>query len=149
MPNLPVFNHPFLVGFDELEAMLNQMTKSAEGFPPYNIEQCADGILRITLAVAGYAESDLEMTQEDNRLVIRGHQNQTAQRQYLHRGIAARAFVKSFVMAEGMAIEGARLENGLLAINLKRPVPLTVVKKIEIRSPRAKPVVLLKKKKGA
>ncbi len=138
---MSAFNTPFLLGFDELEEMLGRMTKSAEGFPPYNIEQLNDGKLRITLAVAGYVDSDLDMTLEDNQLIIRGHQDQDTEHRYLHRGIAARHFIKSFVLADGMKIEGARLENGLLHIDLKRPEKQTRIQKITIQTDSS-PVVL-------
>ncbi len=140
------FNTPFLLGFDELEEMLSRMTKSAEGFPPYNIEQTAEGKLRLTLAVAGYVESDLDMTLEDNQLIIRGHQTQDPSRRYLYRGIAGRNFIKSFVLADGMKIEGARLENGLLHIDLKRPEKQTRIQKITIQTD-SRPVVLTTERK--
>ena len=114
--------------------MLAQMTKTAEGFPPYNIEQVDSDVLRITLAVAGYTESDLEMTLEDNQLIIRGRQMQDVERRYLHHGIAARSFIKSFVLAEGMVIEGACLENGLLNIDLRKPPKQTKVQRIDIQT---------------
>ena len=135
---MSAFNNPFLLGFDELEDMLSRMTKTAEGFPPYNIEQLDPTRLRITLAVAGYTEADLDMTLEDNQLVIRGRQMQDGERHYLHHGIAARSFIKTFVLADGMTIEGACLENGLLNIDLLRPVKQTRVQKIPIqKKPKA------------
>lgn len=138
---MSAFNTPFMLGFDELEQMLARMNKSAEGFPPYNIEQLDDTYLRITLAVAGYLEDNLDITLEDNQLVIRGHQENNPNRRYLHRGIAARTFLKSFVLADGMKIVAARLENGLLHIDLQRPEKKTRIEKITIQT-ESKPVLL-------
>lgn len=135
------FNNPFLLGFDELETMLSEMTKTAEGFPPYNIEQLSADILRITLAVAGYTESDLEMTLSDNQLIIRGRQTHEAEKHYLHHGIAARSFIKTFVLADGMVVEGACLENGLLSVDVRKPQKQTRVQRIAIRT-KSKPVLL-------
>ncbi len=136
-----MFNHPFLLGFDELDDMLDRLTKGADGFPPYNLEQTDAGTLRISLAVAGYVESDLTITVEDNRLTIRGRQSQEPERCYLHHGIAARAFVKTFVLADGMTILGACLENGLLHIDLQKPIRKTQVQTIAIQT-KSKPVLL-------
>jgi HSP20 family molecular chaperone IbpA len=126
--------HPFLLGFDQLERLVEQTAKSGnDGYPPYNIEQTSDRSYRITLAVAGFREADLSITVEDRQLVIRGNQQDTGQeRTYLHRGIAARQFQRSFVLADGMEVEGASMENGLLHIDLRRAVPETVMKRIEI-----------------
>nr|WP_246514290.1 Hsp20 family protein [Neoroseomonas soli] len=113
--------------------MLDRVGKNADGYPPYNIEQLGENRLRITLAVAGFAMDDLQITQEDNQLVIRGRQgDDTEGRVFLHRGIAARQFQRAFVMAEGMDVEGAWLDNGLLHIELKRPQPESRVKTIRI-----------------
>lgn len=136
-----MFNHPFLLGFDELDDMLDRLTKGADGFPPYNLEQTDAGTLRISLAVAGYVESDLSITVEDNRLTIRGRQSQEPERHYLHHGIAARAFVKTFVLADGMTILGADLENGLLHIDLQKPIRKTQVQTIAIQT-KSQPVLL-------
>ena len=138
---MTAFNNPFLLGFDEIEGMLNRITKSAEGFPPYNIEQMEPDLIRITLAVAGYGPDDLEMTLEDNQLMIRGRQNQGTEHHYLYRGIAARSFIKSFVLADGMVVAGAALENGLLAIDLKKPVKKSHVQHIEIKT-KSSPVLI-------
>lgn len=138
---MTAFNTPFMLGFDELEEMLGRMNKSAEGFPPYNIEQLDDTDLRITLAVAGYLENNLDITLEDNQLVIRGHQENDTTRRYLYRGIAARTFLKSFVLADGMKILSARLENGLLHIDLQRPEKKTRIEKITIQT-ESQPVLL-------
>lgn len=125
------------VGFDQLEQMLERASKtSSEGYPPYNIEQVSAAALRITLAVAGFTMADLQITQEDNQLVIRGRQtDDTGDRIFLHRGIAARQFQRAFVMAEGIEVRGAWLDNGLLHIDLARPMPETRVRTIQITQP--------------
>ncbi|WP_136650356.1 Hsp20 family protein [Paracoccus aeridis] len=125
--------HPYLLGFDQLERLAERASKGAEGYPPYNIEHVAPDGFRITLAVAGFAEADLSITVEDRQLVIRGRQVETSdERIYLHRGIASRAFQRSFVLAEGIEVEAAALENGLLHIDLRRLRPDTIVKTIPI-----------------
>ena len=135
MTRMSVFNSPLLLGFDHFERMLDRASKaSAEGYPPYNIEQVGDNKLRITLAVAGFSMDDLAVSVEDNQLVIRGRQ-QTEEddtRVFLHRGIAARQFQRSFVLAEGIEVKGASLDNGLLAIELDRIVPEPQVRSIKI-----------------
>lgn len=133
-----VFASPMFLGFDHLEQMLERASKTtSEGYPPYNIEQTSPNGLRITLAVAGFGMDDLQITQEDNQLVIRGRQaDEAADRQFLHRGIAARQFQRSFVLAEGIDISGAWLDHGLLHIDLARPQPEIRVKRIEIGGPR-------------
>ncbi|SIS84877.1 Hsp20 family protein [Phaeovulum vinaykumarii] len=125
---------PYLLGFDQIERLVERAAKAgSEGYPPYNIEQCGPDAFRITLAVAGFAEADLALTMEDRQLVIRGRQPETAaERVFLHRGIAARAFQRSFVLAEGVEVAGAALENGLLHIDLHRQAPEPVVQKIPI-----------------
>jgi HSP20 family molecular chaperone IbpA len=132
-----VFTSPLFLGFDHLEQMLERATKSsADGYPPYNIEQTGPAGLRISLAVAGFTMDDLQITQEDNQLVIRGRQNDDSQgRVFLHRGIAARQFQRAFVMAEGIEVKGAWLDNGLLHIDLARPQPESKVRHIEIARP--------------
>ncbi len=134
MSSTRVFGSPLFVGFDQLEQMLERASKSSsEGYPPYNIEQMSSTTLRITLAVAGFTMDDLQITQEDNQLVIRGRQNDDTQgRIFLHRGIAARQFQRAFVMAEGIEVTGAWLDNGLLNIELARPQPEMRVKSIPI-----------------
>nr|WP_264185310.1 Hsp20 family protein [Roseicella aerolata] len=113
--------------------MLDRVAKNADGYPPYNIEQTGDNRLRITLAVAGFAMEDLQITQEDNQLVIRGRQKDDSEgRIFLHRGIAARQFQRAFVLAEGIEVEGAWLDNGLLHVELRRPQPEVRVKTIPI-----------------
>lgn len=130
-----VFTSPLFLGFDHLEQMLERAAKaSSDGYPPYNIEQTGPSGLRITLAVAGFGMDDLSITQEENnQLVIKGRQNEDAQgRVYLHRGIAARQFQRAFVLAEGIEVKGAWLDNGLLHIDLARPQPESRVKTIKI-----------------
>lgn len=135
MTKLTLGTHPFLLGFEELERLVERTAKSGnEGYPPYNIEQTAPNSYRITLAVAGFAEDDLTITVEDNQLVIRGRQTDDSDgRVFLHRGIAARQFQRSFVLAEGVDVGEARMENGLLHVDLTRAVPETVVQTIEIK----------------
>jgi HSP20 family molecular chaperone IbpA len=140
---LSLFNSPLLLGFDQFERTLDRIAKNAgEGYPPYNIEQIGDDGLRITLAVAGFTNDDLSVQIEDNQLVIRGRQQDDKSRIYLHRGIAARQFQRSFVLAEGIEVIGAGLDNGLLNIDLKRLLPEPKVRTIKIdrqasRSPAA------------
>jgi HSP20 family molecular chaperone IbpA len=132
-----MFASPLFLGFDHLEQMLERASKtSSDGYPPYNIEQIGPAGLRITLAVAGFAMSDLQITQEDNQLVIRGRQaDDCADRVFLHRGIAARQFQRAFVLAEGIEVKGAWLDNGLLHVDLARPQPEQRVKTIPITQP--------------
>ncbi len=129
-----VFTSPLFLGFDHLEQMIERATKtSSDGYPPYNIEQLSPTGLRITLAVAGFTMDDLQITQEDNQLVIRGRQTEDVTgRVFLHRGIAARQFQRAFVMAEGIEVRGAWLDNGLLHIDLARPMPEPKVRTIAI-----------------
>lgn len=139
MSSTRMFTSPLFLGFDHLEQMLERAAKSpSDGYPPYNIEQTSPNGLRITLAVAGFTMSDLQITQEDNQLVIRGRQTDDAQgRVYLHRGIAARQFQRAFVLAEGIEVKGAWLDNGLLHIDLARPQPEIRVRTIEISTPES------------
>jgi len=130
-----MFTSPLFLGFDHLEQMLERASKSSsDGYPPYNIEQTSPSGLRITLAVAGFTMDDLQITQEDNQLVIRGRQTEddNQERVFLHRGIAARQFQRAFVLAEGIEVKGAWLDNGLLHIDLVRPQPEARVKTIQI-----------------
>ncbi|MBM3558095.1 MAG: Hsp20 family protein [Alphaproteobacteria bacterium] len=116
-----------------MERMLDRVSKATQdGYPPYNIEQMGENRLRIVLAVAGFSERDIDITVEDKQLVLRGKQEDDPKRVYLHRGIAARQFQKAFVLAEGIEVEGARLDNGLLSIDLVRPTPVQSVKRIKI-----------------
>jgi HSP20 family molecular chaperone IbpA len=129
---LSLFNHPLLLGFEQFERTLDRITKAGEGYPPYNIEQRGERGFRITLAVAGFAREDLSVHLEDNQLVIRGKQGEESERVFLHRGIAARQFQRSFVLADGIEVNGASLDNGLLNIDLVRPLLEAKVRRIEI-----------------
>jgi len=134
MSRLTLFNSPLLLGFDHFERTLDRISKTgSEGYPPYNIEQVSDEALRITLAVAGFAIDDLEIQIEDNQLVVRGRQKDDSDRVFLHRGIAARQFQKSFVLAEGIEVTGASLDNGLLSIDLQRPKVEPQVRSVPIK----------------
>ncbi|MDO5705585.1 MAG: Hsp20 family protein [Paracoccus sp. (in: a-proteobacteria)] len=133
MSKISLGTHPFLLGFDQIERLAERAAKGAEGYPPYNIEHMPPDAFRITLAVAGFSEDDLAITTEDRQLVIRGRQGEPSEdRVFLHRGIAARAFQRSFVLADGVDVTGAHLENGLLNIDLKRVQPQQVVQTIPI-----------------
>ena len=137
MSRVQSFSSPFLLGFDEIERALDRVSKAADGYPPYNIERFARDAqnperLRITLAVAGFTSDQLEVAIEENQLVIRGRQQDDKSKQYIHRGIAARQFQRTFVLADGMEVLGADLKNGLLSIDLVRPEPERVVKTIAI-----------------
>ena len=135
MARLSLFNSPFLLGFDDLERALDRVSNSSsDGYPPYNIERVGENDIRITLAVAGFARDQLSVSIEDTQLVIRGRQIDDPDREFLHRGIAARQFQRSFVLAEGIEIVGAELDNGLLHINVKRPVVETQTRTIEIKT---------------
>ena len=134
MARLSVFNSPLLLGFDHFERMLERVSKTAaDGYPPYNIEQIDDCRLNITMAVAGFTTEDLEVSIEDNQLMIHGKQIDDPDRLYIHRGIAARQFQRSFVLAEGIEVTGATLDSGLLSIDLARPKPKIRRRNIKIR----------------
>ncbi|WP_170758377.1 Hsp20 family protein [Ruegeria lacuscaerulensis] len=135
MSKLTLGSYPHLLGFEQLERLLERSAKAGnEGYPPYNIEQTSDFSYRITLAVAGFAEEDLSITIEDRQLVIRGRQRDDSEgRIFLHRGIAARQFQRMFVLADGVDVGEAIMENGLLHVDLTRAVPETVVQTINIR----------------
>ena len=127
-------NSPFLLGFERLERLLERSQRaSAEGYPPYNVEETGDG-LRLTLAVAGFAQDELAVTVEDNQLVVRGKQVEADGKTFLHRGIAARQFLRSFVLADGIEVSSAALENGLLKIELAKPKAESPVRTIEIKT---------------
>lgn len=131
---LSLFDSPMFLGFDHFEDTFNRIRKSAsEGYPPYNIEQIGDYGLRITLAVAGFSMDDLDVEIEKNQLTIRGAQQDDEDRLYIHRGIAARQFQRSFVLADGMEILGASIDNGLLHIDMQREEPESTAQKIKIR----------------
>ena len=135
MSKLTLGAHPYLLGFDQLERLLERNAKSGnEGYPPFNIEQTSDNSYRITLAIAGFREDDLAITVEDRQLVIRGRQRDDSEgRVFLHRGIAARQFQRSFVLADGVDVGEAVIENGLLHIDLTRAQPESLVQTIQIR----------------
>ncbi|MDE2577227.1 MAG: Hsp20 family protein [Hyphomicrobiales bacterium] len=138
MSRIPTLNSPFLLGFDTIERALDRVTRTAsDGYPPYNIERLARADdqperLRITLAVAGFSRDQLEITLEENQLLIRGRQVEERERDFLHRGIAARQFQRAFLLAEGMQVLGADLANGLLSVDLARPEPERIIRKIDI-----------------
>jgi HSP20 family molecular chaperone IbpA len=138
MTRVPAFSSPLLLGFEEIERALDRLSKSAgDGYPPYNIERLANNgdngdVLRITLAVAGFSDDELDVSVEENELVIRGRQKDEPTRTYRHRGIAARQFQKAFVLAEGIEVLGATLKDGLLSIDLTRPLAERVARRIEI-----------------
>jgi len=139
MSRIPGFSSPFLLGFDEIERVLDRVSKAAnDGYPPYNIERLQrvgrlGDVLRITLAVAGFTRDQLEVTIEESQLVIRGRQtDDDKSRQFLHRGIAARQFQRMFVLAEGIEVIGAELKDGLLSVDLARPEPERIIRRIDI-----------------
>ena len=138
MVRVTTLSSPFLLGFDDVERALERATKAgSDGYPPYNIERVAardnaPETLRITLAVAGFAREEIDVTQEENQLWIRGRQRDDKARDYIHRGIAARQFQRNFLLAEGMQVLGAELANGLLSIDVVKPPPDRVVKRIDI-----------------
>ena len=137
MSRLSLFNSPLLLGFDQFERALDRVNKAAsDGYPPYNVEQTGENSLRITLAVAGFAMDDLTVQIEDNQLVVRGKQTDDKDRVYLHRGIAARQFQRSFVLADGIEVASAALDNGLLNIELVRRVLEGKVRTVEIKPAR-------------
>lgn len=134
MARVSMFNSPLLLGFDHFERALDRVQKAqSDGYPPYNIEQVSDSELRITLAVAGFTMDDLDVQLEGNQLFVRGRQTDDDGKVYLHRGIAARQFQRTFVLAEGIEVVAAELDNGLLHIDLQRPLPETTVKTIPIK----------------
>ena len=139
MSRMPSLSSPFLLGFDEIERVLDRVTKAADGYPPYNIERLARDDrnperLRITLAVAGFTLDQLEVVVEESQLVIRGRQTEDKTRQFVHRGIAARQFQRTFVLADGMEVLRADLKNGLLSIDLARPEPARIARMVSITS---------------
>ena len=134
MSKLTLGTHPFLLGFDQLERLVERTAKTENGYPPYNIEQVSDNAFRITLAVAGFADEDLSITVEDRQLVVRGKQaDEPENRIFLHRGIASRQFQRTFLLAEGVEVSGAALANGLLHIDLMRAIPESIVHTIQIK----------------
>jgi len=141
---MALFESPFLLGFEQFERTLNRISKTTgDGYPPYNIEQVAENGIRITIAVAGFARDDLDLTVEDNQLVVRGKNSAEApDRVFLHRGIAARQFQRSFVLADGIEVVSAALDNGLLSISLERPIVDPVVRTIDIQTSDAEPATI-------
>jgi len=136
MSRVSAFSSPFLVGFDDIERALEKVSKGSHGYPPYDIQRLTNDddqtVLRITLAVAGFSEDELDITVEQNELVVRGRKAEEPERTYLYRGIAARQFQKTFVLAEGIEVLGATLAEGLLSIDLTRPANLQAVKRIKV-----------------
>lgn len=137
MDRMSVLSNPLLLGFDQIERLIDRASKGGDGYPPYNIERVADSEgagerLRITLAVAGFTRELLDIVVEDNQLVVRGKQADEETREYLHRGIAARQFQRTFVLADGIEVRSADLSNGLLEIDLVRHEPERMVRKIDI-----------------
>lgn len=136
MTRMSLLSSPLLLGFDEMERLIDRVGKGSDGYPPYNIERIAadagSELLRITLAVAGFKREQLDITLEDKQLVIRGRQEDDKSREYIHRGIAARQFGKTFVLADGIEVKSAELSNGLLCIDLVRREPDRMVRRIEI-----------------
>lgn len=135
MSRVSLLNSPLLLGFDEFERTLERIAKApTEGYPPYNIERTGDDTLRITLAVAGFEIEDLDIQLEDSQLIVRGRQRPDgAERVFLHRGIATRQFQRAFVLADGVQVTGAELDNGLLHVDLRLPRPQRDARTIEIR----------------
>lgn len=137
MSRISVFSAPFLLGFDSFEERIDRMARSADGYPPYNIERSPseDGEkFLISIAVAGFSQAELEIVSEDNQLTVRGRQKDEPGRQFLHRGIAARQFQRSFLLADGMIVRDATLSHGMLVITLERPQAPKTARRIEIRS---------------
>ncbi|WIJ25283.1 Hsp20 family protein [Devosia sp. RR2S18] len=138
MSRISVFSAPFLLGFDSFEERVDRLAKSADGYPPYNIERTvdADGTehFLVSIAVAGFAAGELEVMAEDNQIVVRGKQKDDPNRQYLHRGIAARQFQRSFLLADGMVVKDATLGHGMLVVAIERPKTPKTARRIDIRS---------------
>jgi HSP20 family molecular chaperone IbpA len=144
MSRLPLLSNPLLLGFDEIERLIDRATKGGDGYPPYNVERikAANGsgeLLRITLAVAGFSRDQLEITLEDSQLTVRGRQQEDKSREFLYRGIATRQFSRTFVLADGIEVRSAELANGLLAIDLQRLVLERLVRTIEISDRKTHP----------
>ena len=138
MSRISVFSAPFLLGFDSFEERVDRLAKSADGYPPYNIERTIDAQggeqFLVSIAVAGFAASELEVVAEDNQIVVRGKQQEEAERQFLHRGIAARQFQRSFLLADGMIVKDATLGHGMLVVAIERPKTPKIARRIDIRS---------------
>ncbi|ODT75103.1 MAG: heat-shock protein Hsp20 [Pelagibacterium sp. SCN 64-44] len=138
MSRVSLFSAPFLLGFDSFEERVDRLAKSADGYPPYNIERSLDETgtehFLISIAVAGFAASELEVVSEDNQIVVRGRQKDDDSRQFLHRGIAARQFQRAFLLADGMIVKDASLGHGMLVIAIERPQAVKTARRIDIRS---------------
>lgn len=138
MSRVSMFSAPFLLGFDAFEERIDRLSKAADGYPPYNIERSLDAgdaeTFLISIAVAGFGPADLDVTVEDNQLLVRGRQKDDTTREFLHRGIAARQFQRSFLLADGMVVKDAELRNGMLMISVVRPKAEKIARRIEIRS---------------
>ena len=138
MSRVSLFSAPFLLGFDTFEERVDRLAKVSDGYPPYNIERTQDSdggeIFHISIAVAGFSPGELDVVAEDNQLLVRGRQKEDSEREYLHRGIAARQFQRNFLLADGVVVEGAELRNGMLVITLLRPKAEKIARIIEIRS---------------
>ncbi len=136
MTKITFATHPYLLGFDQIDQLVERTAKSGnDAYPPYNIEVISENQYRITLALAGFSQEDLDITLEANHLVIRGKQkNENSNQNYLHRGIGTRRFQRAFVIADGVEVGEAYMENGLLHINLKREIPNNITKTIPIRN---------------
>ena len=138
MSRVSLFSAPFLLGFDAYEERIDRLTRAADGYPPYNIERTTDDDgnehFLISIAVAGFAAAELDMVREDNQLIVRGKQKDDPGRQFLHRGIAARQFQRSFLLADGVEVKDAVLQHGMLVISVLRPKAEKLARRIEIRS---------------
>jgi HSP20 family molecular chaperone IbpA len=138
MSRVSLFSAPFLLGFDSFEERVDRLAKASDGYPPYNIERTLDGDgtekFLISIAVAGFSRGELDVVAEDNQLLVRGRQKDDAERQYLHRGIAARQFQRNFLLADGVVVSDAELRNGMLIVSLLRPRAEKIARIIEIRS---------------
>ena len=138
MSRVSLFSAPFLLGFDAFEERVDRLTKASDGYPPYNIERTLDAggteKFLISIAVAGFSKGELDVIAEDNQLLVRGRQKDDPERQYLHRGIAARQFQRNFLLADGVVVKEAELRNGMLIVTLSRPKAEKIARIIEIRS---------------
>ena len=138
MSRISVFSAPFLLGFDSFEERIDRLSRSAEGYPPYNIERMLDGDgterFLVSIAVAGFSADELEVLAEDGSLLVRGRQKDDSGREYLHRGIAARQFQRSFILADGMIVRDATLGHGMLVVVIERPKTTKTARRIDIRS---------------
>ena len=135
MNRASLFNSPLLLGFDQLERAIDRISRhSGDGYPPYNVEQLGESRLRITLAVAGFSDQDLQVQVENNQLTIRGKQTEGSEKIYLYRGIAARQFQRSFMLADGIEVTSAKLDNGMLQVDLQRPIEATKVRTVKIQA---------------